>query len=83
MSKNEIRKSEKDVSATRVRPDQMEPSEGQHPPTHAGSDGQTHMGAVEDQVIREKPPTDILDKLLDSPGDEDNNHASNDELTPG
>jgi hypothetical protein len=84
-TQRENQDAKKDVSATRFRPDQLSPShEGdQLPPGVEGSEGQAHMGAVEDQVIREKPPTDAIDKLLDSPGEEDDNHAPNDELTPG
>ncbi len=79
--------SEHDPSSTRVRPDQLKhDQEGSHPPTDEAAPDMAHMGATEDEVIREKPPTDVLDDLLDSPGGEKgkaDRHSPNDELTPG
>jgi hypothetical protein len=78
---------EHDPSSTRVRPDQIKhDNEGTKPPTSEASPDMGHMGATEDEVIREKPPTDVLADLLDSPGGEKgkaDRHSPNDELTPG
>ncbi len=71
---------EEEPSSTRVRPDQIQQST-EHAPeqdeSHAPASA--HMGAAGDEVIHDKPPTDALDKLLR----DDEDHASNDELTPG
>jgi hypothetical protein len=79
--------SEHDPSATRVSPDQFEHAhEGSHAPTDEAAPEMAHMGATEDEVIREKPPTDVIEDLLNSPGgdkDKADKHAPNDELTPG
>ncbi len=79
--------SEHDPSSTRVRPDQIKhDNEGQVRPGDEAAQDMSHMGASEDDVIREKPPTDVLDDLLDSPGGEPgkaDRHSPNDELTPG
>jgi hypothetical protein len=77
--------SEHDPSSTRVRPDQLEHArEGSNVPKDEAAPDMGHMGATEDEVIREKPPTDVLSDLLDSPGgDKDDRHSPNDELTPG
>ncbi len=69
---------EHEPSSTRVRPDQIKQSI-EHAPESDDADSLAHMGAAGDEVIRDKPPTDALDKLLD----DDEDHASNDELTPG
>jgi hypothetical protein len=79
--------SEHDPSSTRVRPDQVKhENEGKQVPTDESATNMAHMGASEDEVIREKPPTDVLDDLLDSPGGKKgkaDRHSPNDELTPG
>ncbi len=71
---------EQEPSSTRVRPDQIKQS-ADHAPEQDESDApaSAHMGAVGDEVIHDKPPTDALDKLLK----DDDDLASNDELTPG
>ncbi len=75
---DESEESEQEPSSTRVRPDQIKQSI-EHAPEPADSDALEHMGAAGDEVIHDKPPTDALDKLLR----DDEDHSSNDELTPG
>ena len=79
--------SEHDPSSTRVRPDQLEHArEGSNVPTDEAAPNMGHMGATEDEMIHEKPATDELSDLLDSPGGDKgkaDKHSSNDELTPG
>jgi hypothetical protein len=79
--------SEHDPSSTRVRPDQVEPAnEGSQVAPDQAAPDMGHMGATESEVIREKPPTDVLSDLLESPGGEEDKadrHSPNDELTPG
>ncbi len=70
--------SEQEPGSTRVRPDQIKQST-EHAPEPNEPDSLAHMGAAGDEVIHDKPPTDALDELLR----DDEDHASNDELTPG
>ncbi len=79
--------SEHDPSSTRVRPDQLkQPKEGHDVPVDSEPANMAHMGATEDDGIREKPPTDVLTDLLNSPGrnkSKADKQSPNDELTPG
>lgn len=55
-------------------------------PTSGLKDEDNHMGATENQVIPNNPPTEALDKLNDQPkshADNPNEFTANDELTPG
>ena len=54
----------------------------EHLPAAEGSENMAHMGASEDQMTPEKPPTEALDNLLKN-GKKDDTQSSNDELTPG
>lgn len=75
---------EVEPSATRVQPDEMaEKREGTPPTAEDSMDGQTHMGASEDQVIQNKPPTGALSDVLGEHSDDPRDPAPNDELTPG
>jgi hypothetical protein len=75
---------EVEPSATRVQPEAMaDKREGTPPPAGDSVDGQTHMGASEDQVIRNKPPTGALSDVLGDQSDDPRDPTPNDELTPG
>ena len=68
-------------SASRVSPAEMKRKQESVPPVAANSDdAQTHMGANEDQVIQNKPPTGALSDML---GKKKSDPTPNDELTPG
>ncbi|MCC7449427.1 MAG: hypothetical protein IT324_18555 [Anaerolineae bacterium] len=68
-------------SAIRIKPDQadQQPEVSEAAEGSANAESQVHMGASEDQIIREKPPTGALSDMLEKPG----GPAPNDELTPG
>lgn len=68
-------------SSIRMKPDQVDqPAEGSDTSANSvNAEAQEHMGASEDQIIREKPPTGALSDMLEKPG----GPAPNDELTPG
>jgi len=68
-------------SSIRIKPDQVDqkPEGSDKAAGDANAEAQEHMGASEDQVIREKPPTGALSDMLDDP----DSPAPNDELTPG
>jgi hypothetical protein len=64
---------------------QDQPSIDPTAPPSAGDsvDGQTRMGASEDQVVRNRPPTGALSYVLGDQSDDPHDPAPNGELTPG